>query len=164
MQRCHFASRVELCKVLHRAEALLRIRTTAPLSNRAASARAGSSSSWPCPPWPLADCQNLPIPVLTDANRHQYRDVLHFPAPATLQRFSHKSVQKHIRKVAYQRPLPPLIHLAVNLLVQRFRSLTAEADTPGPHKARVMSSTRRTLTPARYISISASSTEDSRLR
>ena len=33
-----------------------------------------------------------------------------------------------------------------------------------PHSACVMSSTRRTLTPARYISTSASSTEDSRRR
>lgn len=33
-----------------------------------------------------------------------------------------------------------------------------------PHSSRLMSSTLRVLTPARYISISASSTLDSRLR
>ncbi|TWT95166.1 hypothetical protein Pla108_33080 [Botrimarina colliarenosi] len=43
-------------------------------------------------------------------------------------------------------------------------SLTALGDTRVPHNASVMSSTRRTLTPARYISINASSTEDSRRR
>src|SRR5262249_56207917 len=36
---------------------------------------------------------------------------------------------------------------------------TVEGDTRVPHNASVMSSTRRTDTPARYISISASSTE-----
>ena len=35
--------------------------------------------------------------------------------------------------------------------------LTVDADTRVPHSAWVMSSTRRTLTPARYTSISASS-------
>ena len=39
-----------------------------------------------------------------------------------------------------------------------------EGDTRVPHNASVMSSTRRTDTPARYISISASSTELSRRR
>ena len=37
---------------------------------------------------------------------------------------------------------------------------TVEELTLVPHRASVMSSTRRTLTPARYISTSASSTED----
>jgi hypothetical protein len=41
---------------------------------------------------------------------------------------------------------------------------TVEGDTRVPHKASVMSSTRRTETPARYISIKASSTELSRRR
>src|SRR5215469_11528819 len=45
-----------------------------------------------------------------------------------------------------------------------FRSDTVEGDTRVPHNASVMSSTRRTDTPARYISISASSTELSRRR
>src|SRR4029450_765788 len=38
-----------------------------------------------------------------------------------------------------------------------FSSDTVEGDTRVPHNASVMSSTRRTDTPARYISISASS-------
>jgi hypothetical protein len=37
-----------------------------------------------------------------------------------------------------------------------------DGETRVLHKTSVMSSTRRTLTPAKYISISASSTEDSR--
>jgi hypothetical protein len=45
-----------------------------------------------------------------------------------------------------------------------FSSLTVPADTRVPHSASVTSSTRRTDTPARYISISASSTELSRRR
>jgi len=45
-----------------------------------------------------------------------------------------------------------------------FNSLTVEGDTFVPHKASVMSSTRRTLTPAKYISTSDSSTDDSRRR
>src|SRR5262249_58982384 len=44
------------------------------------------------------------------------------------------------------------------------RSDTVEGDTRVPHNASVISSTRRTDTPARYISISASSTELSRRR
>jgi hypothetical protein len=45
-----------------------------------------------------------------------------------------------------------------------FRFDTVEGDTRVPHNASVMSSTRRTDTRARYISISASSTELSRRR
>jgi hypothetical protein len=41
---------------------------------------------------------------------------------------------------------------------------TVDGETRVPHKASVMSSTRRTETPARYISIKASSTELSRRR
>jgi hypothetical protein len=44
-----------------------------------------------------------------------------------------------------------------------FSSLTVDGETRVPHKASVMSSTRRTETPA-YISINASSTEASRRR
>ena len=43
-----------------------------------------------------------------------------------------------------------------------FRFDTVLGDTRVPHSASVMSSTRRTDTPARYISIKASSTELSR--
>ena len=39
-----------------------------------------------------------------------------------------------------------------------FSSLMVEGDTLLPHRASVMSSTRRTETPTRYISMSASST------
>ena len=45
-----------------------------------------------------------------------------------------------------------------------FNSLIVAADTFVPHSASVISSTRRTDTPARYISISASSTLLSRRR
>ena len=44
------------------------------------------------------------------------------------------------------------------------REETVEGETRVPQSASVMSSTRRTETPARYISISASSTEASRRR
>ena len=42
-----------------------------------------------------------------------------------------------------------------------FRLLTVEALTRDPHRSSVTSSTRRTDIPARYISISDSSTDDS---
>ena len=45
-----------------------------------------------------------------------------------------------------------------------FSSLIVEEETLQPHSASVISSTRRTDTPARYISMSASSTLDSRRR
>jgi hypothetical protein len=45
-----------------------------------------------------------------------------------------------------------------------FSSDTVDGETRVPHSASVMSSTRRTDTPARYISIKASSTELSRRR
>jgi hypothetical protein len=58
--------------------------------------------------------------------------------------------------LAFDRPVAPPFDRPVDLL---FRSDTVEGDTRVPHKASVMSSTRRTETPARYISIKASSTE-----
>ena len=45
-----------------------------------------------------------------------------------------------------------------------FRLETVEADTLAPHRASETSSMRRVETPARYISIMASSTLASRLR
>ncbi len=68
-------------------------------------------------------------------------------------------MEDYIGKGAHHGPFAPLVNLAVDLLVQM---LTVLADTRVPHSACVMSSTRRTLTPARYISTRASSTEDSR--
>ena len=58
-------------------------------------------------------------------------------------------------------PLDSLLDVLVDLLVQIAH---VEAETRVLHSACVMSSTRRTLTPARYISIKASSTEVSRHR
>ena len=61
--------------------------------------------------------------------------------------------------LALDRPVPPSLGLGVNLLL---RFDTVLGLTRVPQSASVMSSTRRTETPARYISISASSTELSR--
>ena len=63
--------------------------------------------------------------------------------------------------VALDRPVAPRLDLRIDLLVQLAHRARAD---PRPPKASVMSSTRRTLTPARYISTSASSTELSRRR
>ena len=62
---------------------------------------------------------------------------------------------------ALDRLVPPGLDLAVVLLL---RLDTVLGLTRVPHSASVMSSTRRTDTPAKYISISACSTELSRRR
>ena len=48
---------------------------------------------------------------------------------------------------------------AAKLRAEMRYGITVDGETRVPHKASVMSSTRRTATPARYISIKASSTE-----
>ncbi len=58
-------------------------------------------------------------------------------------------------ELSLDRPVAPFLDSGVDLLVS---SLTVEGLTRVPHSASVMSSTRRTLTPAKYISIRASST------
>src|SRR5262249_39363910 len=102
---------------------------------------------------PLANAENLPITALVHANRNQQRDVAHLAGPAALE---HDAVEINIRVVALDRTIAPRLDRPVDLLV--------EGDTRVPHNASVMSSTQRTDTPARYISISASSTELSRRR
>jgi hypothetical protein len=55
-------------------------------------------------------------------------------------------------------------HTSILAYAFLFNSLIVDGDTLLPHKASVISSTLRTDTPARYISMSASSTLLSRLR
>src|ERR1700677_2436116 len=118
--KMHYAAlplrfRIELGKVLHQTQALVGYEQLhslqAALLQLAQEVRPATLVLF----GPFAYSQDLPITVLPNANRHQYRDVLHFTAPAPLQP---QSVQKHIGKCAHQRPLSPLIDLAVNLLVQ----------------------------------------------
>jgi hypothetical protein len=68
----------------------------------------------------------------------------------------------NVRMLARDRLIAPSLDRAIDLL---FRSDTVDGDARVPHNASVMSSTRRTDTPARYIiSIRASSTKLSRRR
>ena len=107
----------------------------------------------------FADAENLPKTLSIDADRHQQRDVADLASPGA---FDHDAVQVDVRMLALDRPVAPGLDRAVDLLVQvRHRR---SGDTRVPHNASVMSSTRRTETPARYISIKASSTELSRRR
>ena len=106
----------------------------------------------------LEDAEDLAIAIGIDRDRHQQRHVAHLASPAALE---HDAVQIDIGMLAVDRPVPPGLDLAVDLLVQ---ADTVPGLTRVPHSASVMSSTRRTDTPARYISIKASSTELSRRR
>ena len=66
-----------------------------------------------------------------------------------------------IRMLAFDAPIPPRLDFGVDLRVEVRHRARAHPRAP---EASVMSSTRRTEIPARYISISASSTELSRRR
>ena len=92
------------------------------------------------------------------AHRHQQRNIAHLATPAALQP---QTIEEHLCMVALDRPVAPRLDLRIDLLVQLAHRARAD---PRPPKASVRSSTRRTLTPARYISTSASSTELSRRR
>src|SRR5262249_22113617 len=107
---------------------------------------------------PLANAEDLPIAALIHADRNQQRDVAHFASPAALE---HDAVEITIRVLALDRPIAPGLDRCLDLLVQVRHG---RGRHPRAHSASVMSSTRRTDTPARYISISASSTELSRRR
>jgi hypothetical protein len=106
----------------------------------------------------LADAEDLAVALGIDGARHQQRDVAHLARPGPLH---DDPVEVEVGMLALDRPVPPFLDLGVDLLVEvRHRA----GLTRVPHSASVMSSTRRTDTPARYISISASSTELSRRR
>jgi hypothetical protein len=106
----------------------------------------------------FADAENLPIPIAVDTDRNEERHVADLAGPAALK---HDAVEIHVGMLALDRLVTPCLARAVIFL---FRSDSVEGDTRVPHSASVMSSTRRTETPARYISIKASSTELSRRR
>ena len=110
------------------------------------------------PPFRLRRPQNVPIPVSPHADRNEHRDIADFAAPAS---FQAHPIEIDIRIGPGDGPLPPGVDLFVDALVE---PLTAPELTRVPQSASVMSSTRRTLTPARYISTSASSTYASRRR
>ena len=97
-------------------------------------------------------------PILPNSRGHQHRDIADLTCPAALE---HNAVQVHIRVVALDRPVPPRLDVLVDLLVQLADGRGADLRAPQrignilhPH----------TETPARYISINASSTEASRRR
>ena len=96
--------------------------------------------------------------VVPHPDRHQDRHIAHFTRPAALE---HHTVEKQIRELAVEGAVAPRLNVTIDLLLSRD---TVPELTRVPQSASVMSSTRRTLTPARYISTSASSTDDSRLR
>src|SRR6516165_1273395 len=107
---------------------------------------------------PLANAEDLPIATLIHADRNQQRDAAHLAGPAALE---HDAVEVNIRVRALDRPIAPGFDRCVDLLVQVRRG---QGRHPRAPRASVMSSTRRTDTPAIYILISASSTELSRHR
>src|SRR6516164_10834761 len=107
---------------------------------------------------PLANAEDVPIAALIHADRNQQRDVAHLASPAALE---HDAVEVNIRVLALDRPVAPGFDRCVDLLVQVRRG---QGRHPRAPRASVMSSTRRTDTPAIYILISASSTELSRHR
>ena len=77
------------------------------------------------------------------------------------QRYERSEARRDTRAGHYERKLQTK---ASEVKIFLFRSDTVDGDTRVPHSASVISSTRRTETPARYISINASSTELSRRR
>src|SRR5262249_11762868 len=90
---------------------------------------------------PLADAENLLVTVLVHADCNQQRDVAHLAGPTA---FEHDAVEINIRVLALDRAIAPGLDRPIDLLVQvRHR----RGDTRVPHKASVMSSTRRTDTP-----------------
>jgi len=104
------------------------------------------------------DAQDVSVAVRIDADRDQDSHVSDLAAPAALEI---DAVAVDVRVLALERRVPPALDVAVDFL---FRSLTVLGLTRVPQSASVMSSTRRTETPARYISIRVSSTDDSRRR
>src|SRR3984957_2607145 len=101
----------------------------------------------------LADAENLAKSFRVDRAGHQERDIANLTGPAALH---HDAVEIKIRMLTFDPPAPPGLDLRVDLLVEvRDRAWLTRV----PHSASGRSSTRRTEIPARYISISASSTE-----
>ena len=94
----------------------------------------------------FADAENLPISLAVHADRNKQRHVAHFADPAALE---HDAVDIHVAMLALDRPIAPRLNRS-NLLID---SDTVDDDTRLPHSASVTSSTRRTETPATYLSL-----------
>jgi hypothetical protein len=95
----------------------------------------------------LADAQRISLTALTTSQR----DLANLACPTTLH---HDAVQTKVRMLALDRRVPPSIDLGVDLS----DSTLSQADPGCPQRLRDVLD-RRTKTPARYVSISASSTE-----
>ena len=91
-----------------------------------------------------------------------FSPVLRFHRTAAPAAFQPHAVQVHVDERTVQGLVPPRIDPFVEILIQLAGRVLGEKRVP--QRASVISSTRRTLTPARYISINASSTDDSRRR
>lgn len=103
----------------------------------------------------LGSTQNLTITVLIDSNGNQNSHIFVFSAPIS---FQVNSIHIHIGILSsLEGAVAPNLDICISLLMVGAEALL-------PHRASVMSSTRRTETPARYISMSASSTLLSRRR
>ena len=89
------------------------------------------------------------------ADNNKDRNILNFAAPAT---FQVETINIDIWIAAGQRTCTPGFDMLICFLL---RLLMVPRDSFVSHKASVILPTRRTETPARYISIRASSTEDS---
>ena len=108
----------------------------------------------------LGSSQNLTKTVLIHGDCHQNRHIFIFSAPVVVQV---DAVHIDIRILStMQGAVAPVLDVDVGFLVQLADG--GGRDLAWPHNASVMFSTRRTETPARYISMSASSTLLSRRR
>ena len=108
----------------------------------------------------LGSTQDLTVSVLINGNCNQNGHIFVLAAPVAAQI---DAIHIDVRiTTALQRAVAPFLNVNIGFLVQL---ADGEREIPCcPHKASVMSSTRRTETPARYISMSASSTLLSRRR
>ena len=90
----------------------------------------------------------------------QIRELVRGSVEETLNELLEKEAES-LTHATLQRTVAPILNVDVGFL---FSSLMVVGETLLPHKVSVMSSTRRTETPARYISMRASSTLLSRRR
>ena len=102
--------------------------------------------------------EHFAVTVLVDADGDEDGDVFDFAAPGAIEP---QAVEVDVGVFSFYRSVAPGFDLAAIFWLS---SLTVEGLTRVPQSAWVMSSTRRTDTPAWYISMSASSTLVSRRR
>ena len=106
----------------------------------------------------FTNTENLAVAMLIYANGYQYGNVAYFATPGALQ---DDAVQIDIGMFASDRPIAPFIDLGVDLLVEVADGAGTNLGPPQSF-GNVLDPADRY--PARYISISASSTEASRRR